>query len=59
MTLASVLCAMLRPLLGRLRAFRAERRDRQVLASLDPRLLRDLGLDRTAIEDDSTEGFWR
>ena len=50
---------MLRPLLGRLRAFRAERRDRQVLASLDPRLLRDLGLDRTAIEDDSTEGFWR
>ena len=35
------------------------RRDRQLLAILDERTLRDIGIDRAAIGDDSTMSFWR
>ena len=35
------------------------RRDRRLLASLDERMLRDIGIDRAAVEDDSTTSFWR
>jgi uncharacterized protein YjiS (DUF1127 family) len=34
-------------------------RDRRRLASLDDRTLRDIGIDRAAVENDSTTGFWR
>jgi uncharacterized protein YjiS (DUF1127 family) len=35
------------------------RRDRQLLASLDERTLRDIGIDRAAVKDDCTTSFWR
>jgi len=56
MTVASAIRAGIRLLLGWLCACH---RDRQLLASLDARLLRDLGLDRKAVDSDSTQGFWR
>jgi uncharacterized protein YjiS (DUF1127 family) len=34
-------------------------RDRQLLARLDDRALRDIGIDRAAVDDDSATGFWR
>jgi uncharacterized protein YjiS (DUF1127 family) len=34
-------------------------RDRERLARLDDRLLRDIGIDRTVVDDDSTSWFWR
>ena len=34
-------------------------RDKQLLASLDDRMLRDIGLDRAAVETDSAVSFWR
>jgi uncharacterized protein YjiS (DUF1127 family) len=33
--------------------------DRRLLASLDDRLLRDLGIDRSTIGGDSTASYWR
>ena len=33
--------------------------DRRLLASLDDRLLRDLGIDRSAVGGDSTASYWR
>ena len=35
------------------------RRDRRLLASLDDRSLRDIGIDRATAESDSTTSFWR
>jgi uncharacterized protein YjiS (DUF1127 family) len=43
-------------LIGR---WRQRRRDQQLLASLDERALRDLGVDRTAINIESSVPFWR
>ena len=37
----------------------AHARSRRRLADLDDRLLRDIGIDRTVVEDDSTSAFWR
>jgi uncharacterized protein YjiS (DUF1127 family) len=34
-------------------------RDRERLASFDDRMLRDIGIDRTMVDDDSTCWFWR
>jgi uncharacterized protein YjiS (DUF1127 family) len=34
-------------------------RDRRLLASLDDRMLRDIGIDRGAVENDGTTWFWR
>ena len=33
-------------------------RDRQLLASLDDRMLRDIGIDRATVGSDSTTSFW-
>jgi uncharacterized protein YjiS (DUF1127 family) len=33
--------------------------DRRLLASFDDRLLRDLGIDRSAVGGDSTTSYWR
>ena len=35
------------------------RRDHRLLASLDDRSLRDIGIDRATAESDSTTSFWR
>ena len=58
-TFSSALRAASRRLLGWLCACHRQRRDRRLLANLDQRLLRDLGLDRATIADDGTQGFWR
>lgn len=34
-------------------------RDRRLLERRDDRLLRDIGIDRGAVEDESTASFWR
>jgi len=34
-------------------------RDRQLLASLDDRQLRDMGIDRATVENDRSPPFWR
>jgi uncharacterized protein YjiS (DUF1127 family) len=34
-------------------------RDRRRLAALDDRMLRDIGVDRGAVQQDSTASFWR
>jgi uncharacterized protein YjiS (DUF1127 family) len=39
-------------------AWRQRHRDRQ-LARLDDRSLRDIGIDRARVEDESTVSFWR
>lgn len=59
MTLSSVIRAAPRRLLGWFCACHWQRRDRQLLANLDERMLRDLGLDWTAMAEDDTQGFWR
>jgi uncharacterized protein YjiS (DUF1127 family) len=46
-------------LAGRFIAWHRQRRDRQRLARLDDRSLRDIGIDRAAVEDESTASFWR
>jgi uncharacterized protein YjiS (DUF1127 family) len=59
--------ARFRILLGRTRARVVEhviswdqrRRDRRRLASLDDRMLRDIGIDRATAGSDSTSSFWR
>jgi uncharacterized protein YjiS (DUF1127 family) len=47
-----------RPFLRWIARERACAHDRRVLASLDDRLLRDIGLDRAAVETESA-AFWR
>ena len=42
-----------------LRAWNRRRRDRRLLAGLDDRVLRDMGIDRVAVERDSAMSFWR
>jgi uncharacterized protein YjiS (DUF1127 family) len=59
--------ARFRPILGRTLVRLVEHviswdqrvRDRQVLASLDDRMRRDIGIDRATAERDSTTSFWR
>jgi uncharacterized protein YjiS (DUF1127 family) len=34
-------------------------RNRRVLASLNDRMLQDIGIDRVVVENDSTSWFWR
>jgi uncharacterized protein YjiS (DUF1127 family) len=41
------------------RAWRKGRRDRQLLTSLDDNGLRDIGIDRAKVENESTVPFWR
>jgi uncharacterized protein YjiS (DUF1127 family) len=36
-----------------------DRRDRQGLARLDDRMLRDIGVERGTVDRDSTASFWR
>ncbi len=43
----------------RIVSWRRRARDRRLLARRDDRLLRDIGLDRGAVEDESTTSFWR
>ena len=50
---------LLRPLAAGLRAWAACGRDRTYLASLDDRQLRDMGLDRHMVADESTTRYWR
>jgi uncharacterized protein YjiS (DUF1127 family) len=40
-------------------AWRRYRRDRRLLASLNERELRDIGIDRSMVENDSAVEFWR
>jgi uncharacterized protein YjiS (DUF1127 family) len=48
------------PALGRtFRHWSARRSDQRLLASLDHRALRDIGIDRALIDDESTATFWR
>ena len=41
------------------RAWRKGRRDRQLLATLNNYGLRDIGIDRAEVENESTVSFWR
>jgi uncharacterized protein YjiS (DUF1127 family) len=50
---------LLRPLAAGLRTWAASGRDRTYLASLDDRQLRDMGLDRRMVADESTTKYWR
>jgi len=40
-------------------SWRGSARDRRQLAGLDDRMLRDIGIDRAAVEDESAISFWR
>jgi uncharacterized protein YjiS (DUF1127 family) len=40
-------------------AWHRRRREQRRLARLDDRSLRDIGIDRAAVEDESTVSFWR
>jgi uncharacterized protein YjiS (DUF1127 family) len=40
-------------------AWHRRRPDRRRLARLDDRSLRDIGIERAAVEDESTVSFWR
>jgi uncharacterized protein YjiS (DUF1127 family) len=40
-------------------AWRARLHDRRLLARLDDCMLRDIGIDRGLVDDDSTASFWR
>ena len=46
-------------LLGRLLLWQARAQERQVLASLDDRLLKDIGLDRGQVMAEADKPFWR
>jgi uncharacterized protein YjiS (DUF1127 family) len=46
-------------LAGRVIAWHRRRRDWRRLARLDDRSLRDIGIERAAVEDESTVSFWR
>ena len=43
----------------RVRSWHQRRRDQRLLARLDDRSLRDIGIDRATVESDSTASFWR
>lgn len=46
-------------LLGRLLLWQARAQERQVLASLDDRQLKDIGLDRGQVRAEADKPFWR
>ena len=46
-------------LMERVIAWHRRRPDRRRLARLDDRSLRDIGIERAAVEDESTVSFWR
>ncbi len=46
-------------LVERVFSWRKRARDRRLLERRDDRLLRDIVLDRGAVEDESTASFWR
>ncbi|HYF09369.1 MAG TPA: DUF1127 domain-containing protein [Acetobacteraceae bacterium] len=46
-------------LMGRVRLWRRRSRERAMLASLDDRLLRDIGLTRCDIAGETSKFFWR
>jgi len=48
-----------RSLLSRLRLHLAVRRQRDHLAALDDRALKDIGLTRAEAEDEARRGFWK
>jgi uncharacterized protein YjiS (DUF1127 family) len=50
---------LLRRCLAHISGWRRRGRDRRLLESLDERALRDLGIDRSLIENESTIPFWR
>lgn len=47
------------PLARWIERWRMRVRDRRLLASFDDHALRDLGIDRTDVETESTHSFWR
>ena len=47
------------PLARWVERWRKHGRDRRTLAGFDDHVLRDLGLDRTDVEPESTQSFWR
>jgi uncharacterized protein YjiS (DUF1127 family) len=44
---------------ARVSGWRKRRRDLRLLARLDDRSLRDIGIDRATVERESTVSFWR
>jgi uncharacterized protein YjiS (DUF1127 family) len=46
-------------LLGRLLLWQARAQERRILASLDDRLLKDIGLDRGQVMAEADKPFWR
>jgi uncharacterized protein YjiS (DUF1127 family) len=55
----AILGRALAQLVERVAAWERRRRNRRLLASFDDRMLRDVGIDRSAAECDSTVSFWR
>ncbi len=55
----TILGRTLARLVKRVIAWYRGRRDRQLLASLDDQMLRDIGIDRATAGSDSTTSFWR
>ena len=51
--------AALARLAERVIAWHERVRSRRILASYDDRMLRDIGIDRAAVENESTASFWR
>lgn len=55
----AVLVGVLVRLVERAISWDERARDRRLLASLDDRMLRDIGIDRGAVENAGTTWFWR
>ena len=55
----AILRAALSRLIESVGAWRARARGRRLLASFDDRMLRDIGIDRTRVERESSSSFWR
>jgi uncharacterized protein YjiS (DUF1127 family) len=55
----SFLGRILNRLVSLLASWHRRRRDRRLVASLDDRALRDLGIDRSMVDNDSILPFWR
>ena len=55
----AILGAVLARLVERVIAWHERVRSRRLLASFDDRMLRDIGIDRATIENESTASFWR